>query len=66
MEPRGWENRERARLPPHRRNLGQDLRDEALSAGIAFHHKQWSGIRPKANGCSIDGVEHKAFPPYLQ
>lgn len=43
----------------------RSLRDQCASNGIAFHHKQWGGTRPKENGCLIDGVEHKAFPVAL-
>lgn len=38
------------------------MRDQCAAAGIAFHHKQWGGVRPKENGCEIDGREHKDFP----
>jgi protein gp37 len=41
------------------------LRDQCSRNGIAFHHKQWGGVRPKANGCELDGREHKAFPQML-
>lgn len=41
------------------------LRDQCANRGIAFHHKQWGGVRPKENGCLIDGSEHKAFPKAL-
>lgn len=41
------------------------MRDQCAAAGIAFHHKQWGGNRPKENGCLIDGVEHKHFPAAL-
>ena len=40
----------------------RDIRDQCAAAGIAFHFKQWGGVRPKSNGCEIDGREHKAFP----
>lgn len=40
----------------------QSLRDQCAANGIAFHHKQWGGMRPKENGCLIDGIEHKHFP----
>lgn len=26
---------------------------------------QWGGLRSKANGCEIDGIEHKHFPKAL-
>ena len=51
---------------PHHRltepNWVRSLRDQAAANGIAFHHKQWGGARPKENGCELDGAEHKAFP----
>lgn len=54
---------------PHHRPLDMDavrfMRDQCSSAGIAFHHKQNGGITGKVNGCLLDGVEHKAFPPAL-
>lgn len=43
----------------------RSIRDQCAENGIAFHHKQWGGNRPKENGCLIDGVEHKAFPEAL-
>lgn len=43
----------------------RSLRDQCHRNGIAFHHKQWGGIRPKSNGCKLDGVEHKQFPAAL-
>ena len=42
----------------------RSIRDQC-ARGIAFHHKQWGGLRPKDNGCLVDGVEHKHFPPAL-
>lgn len=52
---------------PGHRHIDPDwvrsLRDQCAAADIAFHHKQWSGNRPKQNGCLVDGVEHKHFPP---
>lgn len=54
---------------PGRRPLDMDavrsLRDQCARNGIAFHHKQNGGLRGKDNGCLIDGVEHKHFPPAL-
>lgn len=43
----------------------RSIRDQCAKNGVAFHHKQWGGLRPKANGCLVDGVEHKNFPPML-
>lgn len=39
--------------------------DQCKELGIAHHHKQWSGLRPGENGCLVNGVERKAFPPAL-
>lgn len=54
---------------PYNRPLDMDavryLRDQCADLGIAFHHKQNGGVRPKENGCLIDGVEHKHFPKAL-
>lgn len=43
----------------------KSMRDQCAANGIAFHHKQWGGLRPKQNGCLIDGIEHKHFPAAL-
>jgi protein gp37 len=43
----------------------RSLRDQCARNGVAFHHKQWGGVRPKANGCELDGREHKDFPIQL-
>jgi protein gp37 len=43
----------------------RSLRDQCARNGIAFHHKQWGGLRPKQNGCEIDGREWKEFPTAL-
>ena len=43
----------------------RSIRDQCARSGIAFHHKQWGGNRPKENGCMIDGREYKEFPAAL-
>jgi protein gp37 len=43
----------------------RSMRDQCARNGIAFHHKQWGGVRPKENGCAIDGREYKEFPAAL-
>jgi protein gp37 len=43
----------------------RSLRDQCARSGVAFHHKQNGGARPKAAGCRVDGVEHKHFPPAI-
>lgn len=43
----------------------RSMRDQCARNGVAFHHKQWSGPQPKANGCELDGREHKEFPAAL-
>lgn len=54
---------------PQRRPLDMDavrsIRDQCARNGVTFHHKQNGGLRGKDNGCLIDGVEHKHFPPAL-
>jgi protein gp37 len=54
---------------PTRRPLDMDairsLRDQCERNGVTFHHKQNGGFRGKDNGCLVDGVEHKHFPPAL-
>lgn len=54
---------------PHHRFTDPDwvrsLRDQCAVNGVAFHHKQWGGNRPKENGCMLDGREHKDFPTAL-
>lgn len=39
------------------------IRDQCADYGVPFHFKQWGGVKPKANGHLLDGVEHRAFPP---
>jgi protein gp37 len=43
----------------------RSTRDQCTRNGVAFHHKQWGGLRPKQTGCEVDGREHKDFPPAL-
>jgi protein gp37 len=43
----------------------RSLRDQCAASGIAFHHKQWGGVRPSENGCLLDGREYKEFPAAL-
>lgn len=54
---------------PNRRPLDMDavrfMRDQCSRNGVTFHHKQNGGLRGKDNGCLVDGVEHKHFPPAL-
>lgn len=54
---------------PKRRELDMDavrfMRDQCERNGVTFHHKQNGGFRGKDNGCLVDGVEHKHFPPAL-
>jgi protein gp37 len=40
----------------------RSLRDQCVSAGVAFHFKQWGGRTPKANGRVLDGREWNEFP----
>jgi protein gp37 len=39
-----------------------ELRDQCLSAGVAFFFKQWGGIRPKSGGRMLRGREWNEYP----
>lgn len=39
-----------------------ELRDQCLSAGVAFFFKQWGGIRPKSGGRILSGREWNEYP----
>jgi protein gp37 len=43
----------------------RSIRDQCLAADVAFFHKQWSGVRPKAKGRELDGVEWNQLPRHL-
>lgn len=51
---------------PHARPMNiewaRHLRDQCQIAGIYFHFKQWGGLRPKSNGCELDGRGWKEVP----
>lgn len=38
------------------------IRDQCLTADIAFFHKQWGGKTPKSNGRTLDGQTWDGFP----
>jgi len=38
------------------------LRDDCASAHVAFHWKQWGGVRPESAGRVLDGRTHDEFP----
>ncbi len=38
------------------------IRDRCVQAGVAFHHKQWSGLSPKSLGKMLDGREWCQMP----
>ncbi|MGW5411741.1 DUF5131 family protein [Actinomadura geliboluensis] len=40
----------------------RDLRDQCISAGVAFFFKQWGGIRPKSGGRLLDGRTWDQMP----
>jgi protein gp37 len=42
-----------------------DIRDQCVSAGVAFFFKQWGGRSPKARGRLLDGREWNQFPATL-
>lgn len=43
-----------------------EVRNLCERNGIPFFFKQWGGRTPKSGGRLLDGVEHNAFPMYLQ
>ena len=40
------------------------IRDQAVAAGVPFHHKQWGGMRPKSAGKLLDGREWCEIPEW--
>ena len=40
----------------------RDIRDQCLTAGVAFFFKQWGGLRPKSGGRLLDGREWSQWP----
>jgi protein gp37 len=40
----------------------REVRDQCMSAGIAFFFKQWGGLRPKSGGRELDGREWNQLP----
>lgn len=40
----------------------REIRDECRRQNVPFFFKQWGGIRPKAGGRSLDGMEWSQFP----
>ena len=56
----GGESGPRAR--PMELDWALDLRDQCISAGVAFFFKQWGGVRPKSGGRLLEGREWNGFP----
>jgi protein gp37 len=54
---------------PHYRHCDADwirkIRDQCFDADIAFYFKQWGGRTSKANGCMLDGKQHKEWPAHV-
>jgi len=40
----------------------REVRDQCLSAGVAFFFKQWGGLRPKSGGRELDRKEWNQYP----
>jgi protein gp37 len=40
----------------------REVRDQCVSAGVAFFFKQWGGLRPKSGGRELDGREWNEWP----
>ena len=51
---------------PMKPEWAQDLRDQALAAGVPFFFKQWGGRTPKHNGRLLDGRTWDEFPAGTQ
>jgi len=56
----GGESGPRAR--PIQVEWAREIRDQCVTAGVAFFFKQWGGVRPKAGGRILDGVEWNEMP----
>lgn len=56
----GGESGPRAR--PMERAWIEDIRDQCISAEVAFFFKQWGGRTPKANGRKLDGRTWDTMP----
>jgi protein gp37 len=40
----------------------REIRDQCIAQNVPFFFKQWGGIRPKSNGCELDGREWNEMP----
>ena len=40
----------------------RDIRDQCVTADVAFFFKQWGGLRPKSGGRELDGRQWNDFP----
>jgi protein gp37 len=56
----GGESGPRAR--PMDPNWVREVRDQCVSANVAFFFKQWGGLRPKSGGRTLDDREWSDFP----
>jgi len=43
-------------------NWVRDIRDQCVAAGVAFHFKQWGGLKKKEAGRILDGRTWDEFP----
>lgn len=50
------------RFRPMDADWAREMRDRCIASGVAFHFKQWSGVRPKALGRELDGVVWDEMP----
>jgi protein gp37 len=54
---------------PHSRPMAEEwaieIRDQCLSAKVAFFFKQWGGVRPKSGGRLLKGREWNDYPRIL-
>jgi protein gp37 len=50
---------------PPRAEWIRDIRDQCVTAGVAFFFKQWGGRTPKAGGRTLDGQQWDGMPREL-
>ena len=56
----GGESGPRAR--PMHPDWARSLRDQCTAAGVAFHFKQWGGVRKHETGRILDGRTWDEYP----
>lgn len=73
----GGESGNKKEIRPMEISWARSIRDQALSAGVPFHFKQWGQHEPDVNevmqrvsvkdhNAKLDGIEYKEFPKSLE